>query len=138
MEFTKDKDGFIHLQMYLGGFLALPTFAQVLGGYGFHRGFKTHNISFTKLVTAVFFGLFMSIVLLFGMRGEDISDSNYKILSTVHPDILPVGAKPLKLMVVLGLTLFMNIALALYAWLAGQCGRATASVLANFTKRHTA
>lgn len=116
MSFTKDKDGFIHLQTYLGGFVLMPLLISALGGYGFNKGFKERRASFPKLLFAITVGVVVSLLVLYVIRGENPASANIELLAHANPTAMPIGSKPLASFNAIGMSILFDICLALLSW----------------------
>jgi len=119
--FPNGDDGFVHLQIYLGGFVFLPNILLCCGGFGFLRGFRDRSISFLKLFMAIFLGVIGAVILLTAMRGTWTSIANYQTFA--RPNTLPTGATPVVAVVKIGVILVFLVAMDLYTWLFGKAGQ---------------
>jgi hypothetical protein len=119
--FPKGDDGFVHLQLYVCGFVTLPPLLIALGAYGFRRGFVGQTTSFGGLFGAMIFAFVLVGVLFQVARREVTSIENYKLLAKANPNALPVSI-PLAITAAVGTVLVGFLLITVFVWLAVKAG----------------
>ena len=115
--------GFVHLQIYITGYLILPPFLLVGGAYGFNRGMKDGRVSFGRLLVAILLGFLAAVLLLSLVRGDFAGLENKSIIVDANSGSVPRGAEAFSPTNLVGAGLMMWLGYAAFAWGFGWLGR---------------
>lgn len=134
LSFPRGDDGFVHLQLYLGGFVAIPLWFFSLSIFAFHKGFNSGSLALLKLVTTISIAFVSSVVLLSVLRGEFLASENYAAVAKANPETLPVGATAMPLAISFGLILSFWVISAFWTWAFSWIGLGGRRIYGNSAK----
>lgn len=123
LSFDRQMAGFVHLQIYILGYLATLSFLLTCTAYGLHRGLRDRPTSFAKLLVAIPLGILLAILFLSVSYGGLVGGENLKIVTEKTPGSLPIGAEPTSPMTLVSVGITIWLGLAILTWVASLLGR---------------